>query len=348
MLRLFPRRGDNPGKWKGFTVKAADKITLRLPEAPELFRTFGSHRGCRGLGPVCVEMCCIFAVLPRIPLAWKTARANTDERILLKRLLRKLRKRDLLLIDNGFYSFKLFRKLLDRCCSFIIPLQKNTRPNVVETLGKGDYLVDIADSAKRSRQTMRLRLVYVYREGFRRWRILTDLLDPVAYPPEEIAQLYHMRWDIETFYRDFKHTMQACKWHCKTPDSFHKELAMHMIAAVLIRTVMLEAARSKHRKPARLSFSRAVTEARIFFKRAAQALGAGLQNAYAMFVKQCARHVVPAKPGRSYPRDTQETRRKARGLSTDNRGRKPKQVKPPTYPALETLTTWHGVCYALS
>ena len=50
-----------------------------------------------------------------------------------------------------------------------------------------------------------------------------------------------MRGDIETFYRDFKHTLKATSWHCKTPTSFHQELLVHMIALCLIRIAMLEA-----------------------------------------------------------------------------------------------------------
>jgi hypothetical protein len=37
-----------------------------------------------------VELCCLFAVLPRIPLAWVVGRANTNERPMLKRLVAKL------------------------------------------------------------------------------------------------------------------------------------------------------------------------------------------------------------------------------------------------------------------
>jgi len=201
VLKLFPRRGRNPGQWKGFTVKAVDKVTLNLPEWPALFGKFGAHRGSRGLGPVSVELCCVFAVLPRIPLAWVTARANTNERPLLKRLVRKLRQGDLLLIDNGFYSCKLFTLLRAASCALIIPVAKNTTPRVLRRLGPHDYLVEVTDSDTGA--TMRLRLVYVYRRGFRRRRLLTSLLDPLKYSPSELAQLYHLRWDIETFYRDF-------------------------------------------------------------------------------------------------------------------------------------------------
>ncbi len=323
---------------------------MNLPEWPKLFAKFGSHRGCRGRGPVCAEVCCLFAVLPRIPLAWITAKSSTNERPMFKRLVGKLRKGDLLLADNGFFSFGLLEMLVQRGCSFIIPIQKKSRPKVIRKLGDHDWLVEIADSKPGSDKTMQLRMVYVYRRGFRRRRILTSLLDPVKYSPAELASVYHLRWDIETFYRDFKKTMQARIWHCQSPDNFEKELAMHMIAVLLIRRAMLEAAGRRRTKPAMLSFARALTEARVFLIRIAGAVAEAAHKAYDYFVGECARHKVRSKPGRSFSRDQQEYRARARGLKKKPRGRPPKQVEPfaAENSQPETLTDGKGRCYALS
>lgn len=268
---------------------------------------------------------------------------------MLKRLMRKLRKRDLLLIDNGFYAFYLFKMLVERRCEFIIPMRKNNSPKVIRKLGDHDWLVEISDSERGSDKTMILRMVYVYRKGFRRRRILTSLLDPVKYPAAELAALYHRRWDIETFYRDFKETMQARRWHCQSPDGFEKELAMHMIAATLIRTTMLEASKKRRIRPARLSFRRAVTEARVFLRRIAGVTAEAARDAYKAFVEQCSMCVVKEDPGRSFSRNKQEYRAKSRGVKK-KRGR----AKKPTDPFLmensspETLTNLKGETYALS
>ena len=76
---------------------------------------------------------------------------------MLKRLMKKLRKGDLLLVDNGFFSFKLLEMLTARGCSFVIPIQKNSRPKVIGKLGDHDWLVEIADSKYGSESTMKLR-----------------------------------------------------------------------------------------------------------------------------------------------------------------------------------------------
>ena len=123
---------------------------------------------------------------------------------------------------------------------------------------------------------------------------------------------------------------------------------MHMIAAVLIRSTMLQAARSRRLPPARLSFARALTEARVFFPRTAADGHAATADALAEFVSQCARYVVTVRPGRSFPRDPQEYRARARGIGRRARGRPAKPAKIPHEPVEETLTDSKGMTYALS
>ena len=292
----------------------------------------------------------MFAVLPRIPLAWVFGKAGTREHHLFRRLFSRLRKRDLLLLDNGFYAFRLFARIMRHGGNFIIPVAKNVRPKVVARLGDHDYLVEIRDSKAPSARPLRLRLVYVYRRGFRRRRLLTSLLDPTCHPAPELAALYHLRWDIETFYRDFKQTMQARTWHCQHPGSFAKELAMHMILVVLVRRAMLAAAESRGVQPARISFARALTEARVLLRRLPACLPEEAREACRQMVAECARYLVAVRPGRQYPRDRQVYRAKARGIRQRRRGRppKPKPPDPPENSRPETLTCCNGVTYALS
>ncbi len=184
----------------------------------------------------------------------------------------------------------------------------------------------------------------------RRRRIPTNLLDPIEYPPDELANLHHLRWDIETFHRDFKHTLRARSRHCLTPDTFHKELPMHMIAAVPIRRTMLEAARSRRLPPAKLSFSRALREARVFLRRVAGATLAVTRRAHHEFVGECARYVVKVKPGRSFSRNPRECRAKTRALDRKPRGRPAATADPFAFENSmpEILTYGKGECYASS
>ena len=144
--------------------------------------------------------------------------------------------------------------------------------------------------------------------------------------------------------------MQARTWHCQSPDTFEKELAMHMIAVLLIRRTMIEAARLRRTKPARLSFARALTEARVFIRRIAGAVAEAACTAYDCFVRQCARYRIKVKSGRSFSRDQQKHRTKTRGLEKKPRGRPRRQVEPFAAENAEpaTIIDSRGIFYDLS
>jgi hypothetical protein len=177
-------------------------------------------------------------------------------------------------------------------------------------------------------KTLTVRVLFVYRNGFRRRRLVTSLLDPSLFPASELARLYHMRWDIEMFYGDFKHTLRATCWHCRTPTSFHQELLVHMIVLCLIRIAMLQASRMANVSVGQLSFARALTETRLLFKLLlSTAQLRRWASIWEAFVQCCARHRVRSKPNRQFPRDRQQYRRKSRGLERRRPRRRPKEAK---------------------
>lgn len=340
---------DDLCRWHGFRPIAGDKTTLALPESQSLWKAFGAHNGQQGLGTISVELCCLFDLISRAPLRFVYGKACTSEHKLIKKLIQGINKGDLILLDAGFYYCATFVKILLRHAHFIIPATKNIHPRVLRKLAEGDYLCQIKNYDNGKNFTVRV--VFVYRNGFRRRRLVTSLLDPNLYPASELARLYHMRWDIETFYRDFKHTLHATSWHCQTPNSFHQELLVHMIVICLIRIAMLEASQKANLAVGQLSFARALTETRLFFKILLSIDGPLLlwPSIWAEFVQCCSRHRVRFKPNRQFPRDRQQYRRKSRGLEKSTRGRKPKYNAVNTQKSQrQTLKDSKGNIYLLS
>ncbi|MGA2028421.1 MAG: IS4 family transposase [Syntrophobacteraceae bacterium] len=335
-------------RWHGLRLRAADKTTLALPESRSLWECFGAHKGSQGLGPVAVELCCLFDPITRAPLRFVYAKVCTSEHKLIKKLIKHIRKNDLLLLDSGFYHCDTFAKITLRHAHFIIPAMTTYRPRVLSKLAEGDYLCEIKDSSTKT--TLTVRVVFVNRDGFRRRRLVTSLLDHIAFPATDLARLYRMRWDIETFYRDFKQTLRGTSWHCRTPMRFHQEILVHMIAICMIRLAMVEAGHQKNACVAQLSFTRALTETRLFLKLLVAATDPDLwPSIWEAFVQCCARHRVNSKPGRQFPRDRQEYRRKNRGLEKRRRGRKPKfKTASPLRPQPETRKDLKGQLFLLS
>lgn len=343
--RLQHGRGPERRRWKGLRLIAADKTNLALPESQILWKSFGAHGGSRGLGPVAIELCCLFDVISRAPLRFVYGRASTSEHRLLPKLISYLKKGDLLLFDAGFYSFATLAKVTGRAVQFIIPAKKDFRPEVLRKLGDSDYLCRIKEY--RSNKTITVRVVFVHRDGFRRRRLITSLLDPVEFPASDLALLYHLRWDIETFYKDFKCSLGATRWHCKTPETFQRELLMHMIVCCLIRIAMLSACRQVGLSVGQLSFTRALTETRLLLK-TVLAAAESWTILWASYIQCCAKFQMKYKPNRQYSRDRQEYRRKSRGLERrrNKTGRKYQKPSPP--PSPETRNNAKGQVILLS
>ncbi len=84
--------------------------------------------------------------------------------------------------------------------------------------------------------------------------IATTLLDSQRYPKEKIAELYGIRWTVETHFAELKTTLRMRKVKSKTAIGVQKELAVYCLVYNLVHLVMLEAARRKRVTPDRISF----------------------------------------------------------------------------------------------
>ena len=144
------------------------------------------------------------------------------------------------------------------------------RSRVAKTLGRDDQIVEYFKPAKRpawmSEQqwealpdTITVREIRrtVKRHGYRpiTVTIVTTLLDPERYPPDELVELRLTRWMVETNIRHLKITLGMDVLKCKTLDGVRKERMIFLLVYNLIRVLMLEAARRQGVNVNRISFA---------------------------------------------------------------------------------------------
>jgi Transposase DDE domain len=100
-------------------------------------------------------------------------------------------------------------------------------------------------------------LRYTIPDRTRRTRVVTlvtTLLDAEQYPARDLAQLYGLRWTVETNLRHLKQTLHLDVLRCQTVEGVLKELAVFVLVYNLVRRVMWEAARRQEVRPERISF----------------------------------------------------------------------------------------------
>jgi hypothetical protein len=144
------------------------------------------------------------------------------------------------------------------------------RSRVIRSLGQDDQLVEYFKPANKpawmsAQQWNELPPLIILREirrtvrrnGFRpiTVSIVTTLLDPQAYPADELIELRLTRWIIETNIRHLKITLKMDQLKCKTVDGVRKERMVFLLVYNLIRLIMLRAARRQGVNVNRLSFA---------------------------------------------------------------------------------------------
>ncbi|MFI3243792.1 MAG: transposase, partial [Akkermansia sp.] len=142
ILQFFHSEKTRYRTWRGFSLIAVDKCTLSLPENSLLYQKFKAHRTgvSDSPGPVAVEICCFFDAMLRVLLYLVHNKSNTSEHKMFPRLMKYVKKTHLILIDNGFYSWKHFDMIRKREAHFICPLTTSSRPKVIKKLNRDDYL----------------------------------------------------------------------------------------------------------------------------------------------------------------------------------------------------------------
>jgi hypothetical protein len=192
---------------------------------------------------------------------------STGEITLSKTVLPSLRKGMLCLADRNFFGYELWKQAQTTGADLLWRVKKNMRLACEQRLPDGSYLSRIYPSERDWRHKTNGRMVRVidYQlEGVEGaepiYRLVTSILDHEKAPAQDLAALYHERWEIETALDELKTHLRGAKivLRSKTPDLVRQEFYGLLMAHFAIRGLMHEAALKANEDPDRLSFLHAV------------------------------------------------------------------------------------------
>lgn len=255
--------------WRGLAVYGVDGTMVRVPDSPENRGHFGGHAGKNGDSAYPLARVVTLMTLRTHLLAAVEFGPNaTSENRYAKSLWPKVPDHALVIVDRGFFDAGTLIPLASQGTErhWLIRAKRNTRWDVVRKLGPGDDLVEMEVSYDARELSPDLphrwtaRAIRYQRRGFPPQILLTTLLDPERYPAQEIAALYHERWEIELGYDEVKTDLlerhEAIR--SRRPTGVEQELWGIALGYNLVRLEMVRIAEEAEVPPNRISFIMAV------------------------------------------------------------------------------------------
>jgi IS4 transposase len=186
---------------------------------------------------------------------------NTGETALLWSLMDKLAPGDVVVADRYFAGYFGIARLRQQGVDVLIRQhqRRHTDFRRGRRLGKCDHVVSWVRPQRPSWMDPATYATMPESLLMREVRVadltlVSTLLDANEVGKRELVDLYGKRWQIELDFRAIKTVMQMDILRCKSPDRVRKEIAVHLLAYNLVRTVMAQAACLAHRLPRQLSF----------------------------------------------------------------------------------------------
>ena len=256
---------DTRGAWyRDWRLVSIDGTTLDLADTAENERAFGRPGASRGKAAFPqLRMVSLVENGTHVLFGTKWGRYRVSENALAADVLSHLETGMLCLADRGFFGYALWKKAVSSGADLLWRVKKNANLRCDRRLADGSYLSRVYPSVKDRRHDRNAVIVRVIEyelegvgDGEPLYRLITTVLDETKAPAEDLAALYHDRWEIENVFDEFKTHLRGRQavLRSKTPELVEQELYGFLLAHFAIRGLMHEAALRADLDPDHLSF----------------------------------------------------------------------------------------------
>ena len=234
-------------RWRGHRLLGVDGSQLWLPDHPEVAREFGvvevaNHHGATGTRYVPGRLSVLFDLLNDIGLDARVEPVRVSEVEMAAEQLRHLVAGDVVVWDRGFTGFLLMARVLARQAHFVGRCSTSSFKPAQDLfrLNRGGQSVVTKLWVPREQKTLAqeldlpteltVRLVSVRLSTGELEVLVTSLVDEAKYPTDEFAQVYHWRWNHETYHQMLKGRLDLENWTGQTLEAVYQDVQ----AAVLV------------------------------------------------------------------------------------------------------------------
>ena len=261
-------RGTRGAWYRGWRLVSLDGSTLEVADEKVNEEAFGRPGASRGTSAYPqIRFVSLVENGTHVLFGSQMDSYRTGEITLAKAVLPHLCKGMLCLADRNFFGFALWQQAQATGADLLWRMKKNMRIACEQRLPDGSYLSHVYPSERDWRHKTNgipVRVIDYRLEGIEGaepiYRLATTILNTDKAPANELAALYHERWEIETAFDELKTHLRGAHMvlRSKTPDLVRQEFYGLLMAHFAIRGLMHEAALKAHEDPDRLSFLHAV------------------------------------------------------------------------------------------
>jgi IS4 transposase len=162
--------------------------------------------------------------------------------------------------DRGFFGYDLFTQAAATKADLLFRVRANQQLDPHRLLADGSSLCRIyahPNERRKGEGGVEVRAIEYTIEGQdETYRLVTTILDPDQAPADELARLYHERWEIEGAFEEIRTHLKGSHLplRSKTPDLVIQEFWGLMLCHWAIRELMHQAAKHRTRDPDEISF----------------------------------------------------------------------------------------------
>jgi hypothetical protein len=235
--------------WKVVTI---DGTTLDVADTEENDKAFGRPVAGRGQGAFPqIRLVSLVENGTHVLFGTQIAGCRTGEGTLADLTISFVKEGMLCLADRYYFSHKRWTKAVKSGVALLWRVKVGLNLPCTRRLPDGSYLSKIYRSAydrQKDRKGVEVRVIEYTIEGAARaeplYRLMTTILDPAEAPANELAALYHERWEIETALDELKTHLRGARivLRSKTPELVRQEVYGLLLAHFAIRGLMHEAA----------------------------------------------------------------------------------------------------------
>lgn len=264
-----------PGAWyRGWRVMSLDGTTLDVGDTVANAQAFGRPGSARGIPATgAFPQLRIVGLLENgthVICGAQLGAYRTSEATLAAEVVPGLTGEMLCLADRGLLGFDLWRRAAATGAALLWRASATFTLPMLERWPDGSYRSELRWNARcrsADRTPLPVRVIeYTLPDvptAEAAYRLVTSVLEPARAPAEELAALYHERWEMETAFDEFKTHLRGGQrvLRSKTPELVRQEAWGFLLAHFAIRALMHEAALGalpRARDPDTLSFTHAL------------------------------------------------------------------------------------------